>query len=225
MCWWYDCPEGRRHYYTDALRLAQRAADVSVARDLGPIQQAKSEPVRNRLTQGQLDSIDRTDLRDAFGWCPVGTPWQQDNTTQLHKLLNSWRQAKKEAACEGLWFRSLRPPQHRLGASLRMVLRAEEAVFDCVAFSPDAKEIAAGSDDGLHVWEVSTGRESAHLQWEGPGTAHRVRRVAWSPAGQHLAAGSRVGVRIWNARTLAAVRAFTALGAGVVAMGWSHDET
>ena len=63
-----------------------------------------------------------------------------------------------------------------------------------VAFSPDNRYVASGSDDGIaRVWEIATGDEVAHMTHD-----DSVFSVAFSLDGQYVASGSYDGtVRVW----------------------------
>ena len=76
-----------------------------------------------------------------------------------------------------------------------------------VAWSPDGKRIATGSDDGVRVWDAVTGEGVLSLEH-----GSKVRSVAWSPDASRIAAGSGDGVRVWDAVT----------GEGVLSLEHGH---
>jgi len=65
-----------------------------------------------------------------------------------------------------------------------------------LAWSPDGKQIASGSDDGLvHIWDASTGQ--TFFQYHGHTSA--IFKVAWSPDGKLIASASDDGtVQVWK---------------------------
>ena len=66
----------------------------------------------------------------------------------------------------------------------------------CLAFSPDSRRVAAGSNDGkIRILDTDIGFLKVTLA----GHQHMVTSVAWSPDGKRLASGSADGtVRLWT---------------------------
>jgi len=81
-----------------------------------------------------------------------------------------------------------------------ITLTGYDAKLTTVAFSPDGRFLAAGSDRTLTppVWDVETGE----LLFTLDGHADTVRAVSFSPDGRRLVTGSGDGTaRVWDART------------------------
>ena len=74
------------------------------------------------------------------------------------------------------------------------------ACVTSVAFSPDGKHLASGSDDKTVIlWDVQRGKQKTKLM----GHESSVASVAFSPDGKYLASGSDDRTIIfWNTQTL-----------------------
>ncbi|HKP72269.1 MAG TPA: hypothetical protein VJT82_04980, partial [Pyrinomonadaceae bacterium] len=76
------------------------------------------------------------------------------------------------------------------------ILGGHASTLNSVAFSPDARTLAAAGDDAVWVWNLSA-PSSAPLAFKGH--SKMVRAVAFSPDGRTLASGSNDNtVRLWN---------------------------
>ncbi|KIL63115.1 hypothetical protein M378DRAFT_55838, partial [Amanita muscaria Koide BX008] len=84
--------------------------------------------------------------------------------------------------------------------SLQLSIRGHTKAVTSIAFSPDGKRIASGSDDKtIYIWDAETG-----LQVGNPlkGHTHWVTSVAFSPDGKRIASGSWDNtIYIWDAGT------------------------
>jgi WD40 repeat protein/serine/threonine protein kinase len=87
----------------------------------------------------------------------------------------------------------------------QLTLKGHAGAVRCVAFSPDGKLIATGSEDGaVKVWDAATGQEKRSLEMRNQygNKADRIRGVGFSPDGQRMLAGCLDGtVKAWDVAT------------------------
>src|SRR5258706_188750 len=83
--------------------------------------------------------------------------------------------------------------------SLARTRMTHDKLVYAVAFSPDAKSLASGSEDKtIKLWDVATGKAGGTLK----GHTDWVRTVAFSPDGKMLASGSRdTTIKLWDVAT------------------------
>ncbi|MFI9202913.1 helix-turn-helix domain-containing protein [Streptomyces sp. NPDC053048] len=104
--------------------------------------------------------------------------------------VQAYRTDPTTQALESLYAASAVPLQRRL-----MGLTGSAV---SVAFAPDGGTLATGSDDGLQLWDISTGRLPGRRVKYSEATVS----VAFSPDGRTLATvGLSGGVQLWNATT------------------------
>ena len=112
-------------------------------------------------------------------------------------------------------------PQLTLSDPTVLTLASHTADVFAVAWSPDAKWLASGSEDRtLKIWDTTSGNLIRTLT----GHADKVFAVAWSPDGKEIASGSFDGtVKIWDAQSGQELRTLDGHAGGIRSVAWSPD--
>ncbi len=102
-----------------------------------------------------------------------------------------------------------------------------DAVF-CVAWSPDGRSLASGSNDGsLQVWQAASGALLFSVQnpvSPRSGKTTPWNAVAWSPDGRYLAAGGYGNAQVFDVHTGKLLSGAYGYNGGIIhALAWSPD--
>src|SRR5262245_66141005 len=111
--------------------------------------------------------------------------WENADVGRVEELLESHRSRSGDEDLRGFEWYYLWRLSHRFSSTL-----LHNNALHPVAFSPDWKRLATGSDDCSTVkrWETATGQELLTLKGH---SINDVTSVAFSPDGQRLASTSR----------------------------------
>jgi WD40 repeat protein/transcriptional regulator with XRE-family HTH domain len=78
-----------------------------------------------------------------------------------------------------------------------------------IVFSPDGKSIASTSEDGAHIWDITTGKKL--VTFSGHGERVALNGIAYSPDGKWIAtSGNDATIKVWDSETGAEI--FTLIG-------------
>ena len=180
---------GERRQYDQALGRGERAGAADAARAFGLCDFRRLFAGRSDDRFGELGQYDQAlgrgeraaaaDAARAYGTCDfrrlfAGRPDDRFGERRQHdQALGRRERAGAADACKGI------------------------QAGDSVAFSPDGRTIASGSDDHtIKLWDAASGRELRTLQ----GHTGHVNSVAFSPDGRTIASGSGDNtIKLWDA--------------------------
>jgi WD40 repeat protein len=100
-----------------------------------------------------------------------------------------------------------------------------DAMVQCLAYSPDGSTLAIGCTDGLggagevHLWDMKAGRERIVL----PASKNGIRSLAFSPDGKTVAATADEFIKLWDAGAPGQPRLLSGHSAEVLAVAFSPD--
>ena len=108
-----------------------------------------------------------------------------------------------------------------VGLKLRHTLRGHTSWIGRIAWAPDGRWLASGSDDtNVNIWSAESWTLARQLR----GHEDSVFRVAWSPDGKMLASSSDdETIIIWNVEDGQLLRTLRGHTSGVVTVVWSPD--
>ncbi|MEH2421798.1 MAG: serine/threonine-protein kinase [Nostoc sp.] len=137
----------------------------------------------------------------------------------------------------GVWYLQFRPHKSEFSQPISQPIKPKKSVSEnpfipkslkghssdvnSVAFSPDGKTLASGSDDQtIKLWNLASGQEIHTLE----GHSNWIWTVAFSPDGKTLASGSAdKTIKLWNLETGKLIRTLQGHSDGVSSVAFSPD--
>jgi WD40 repeat protein len=196
----------RRPALAALLVVSSVAALALVAMGVGLFYAKRLKDANSRLTAASEDADNQRARAEAQGALArrylyladmdlAQRAWQDTNIARMRELLDahdpgqSGGEDLRSFEWHYLW---------RLCHAEQLTLKGHTEAVQSVAFSPDGKRLASGSNDKtVKVWDTATGQEALTLK----GHTNRVSSVAFSRDGKRLASAGDWTVKVWDAAT------------------------
>ena len=143
--------------------------------------------------------------------------WEEGRVGRLWELLDAHRSKHGDQDFRGWEWYYLQALFHKD----LFTLRGHTGAVNSVAWSPDRRHIASGSDDHtIRIWDAVEAKPISVLR----GHRSQVNSVAWSPDGRHLASASDDEMaKVWDWATGEVVHTLSGHKQAVHSVTWSPD--